>query len=112
MLIIRTAVPLRCPERNFFRFCAQRNARRDLEKFLAIAARQVCDGTNYAFAPKISIWKRGDVAHVNAATNNDAALGEGAQSRRNECADRSEDNCGVEFFRRHFIGAASPDRTQ
>ena len=49
---------------------------------------------------------------MNTATNNDAAFGEDAQGRRHKGTDGREDDCGVQFLRRHFIGAAGPDRAE
>src|SRR6266478_4818349 len=61
-----------------FRLRSHRDARRDLEKLFAVATRQVRDRSDDPFFPKIGIWKRWDVAHVNPATNYNAAFGESA----------------------------------
>ena len=66
----------------YFRF--HRDARRDFEEFFAVAARQVRDGSDYALVPKIDIWKRRDVAHVNSTANNDAAFYQGFQRDRDK----------------------------
>ena len=49
---------------------------------------------------------------MNPATNRNPAFRERAQRHRNELADRCKNNHGIEFFRRHFIGTAGPDRAQ
>src|SRR6266403_3083987 len=61
-----------------FRLRSHRDARRDFEKLFAVTARQVCHRGDGSLAPKIGIWKRWDVAHVNPAANYNAAFGESA----------------------------------
>src|SRR5439155_13084702 len=57
-----------------FHFCFHRDARSEFEKFFPIASSQVSDGSDYPLVPKIDIWKRRDVAHVNSAANDNAAF--------------------------------------
>ena len=103
---------IRLFQREGFRLRLYRNARRDLEKFLGIAAGQVCYRSDHPLAPKIGIRKRWDVAHVNPAADDDTALSKRMQRRRNKRANGCENNCGVEFFRWLFIGTTDPFRTQ
>src|ERR671937_1326407 len=56
-------------KRESFGLSLYASASGELEKFFAVAARQVGDRSDGAFVPKIDIWKRGDVAHVNPAAN-------------------------------------------
>ena len=55
------------------------NLRREREELLAVAAREVRDRAQHALAPEELVGKRGDVAHVDAAADDGAALRDGAQ---------------------------------
>src|SRR5213078_1218264 len=65
-----------------FCFGFYRDAWRNFQKLFAIAASEVCDRANRAFAPEIAIGKCGDIAHVNAGGNYDAAFIEMTQCER------------------------------
>ena len=49
---------------------------------------------------------------MNSAAYYNAAFGERAERCRDERTDRGKDNRGIEFFRRHFVGTASPNRAK
>src|SRR4030095_2086669 len=82
-------------QRKCFRFGMYRDARRNLQKLVAIAPSQVRDRTNRALTPQIAIREGRDVAHVNASGNHDAALVEMTQCEWHKRADRREDNGGI-----------------
>jgi hypothetical protein len=95
-----------------FRFGPYRDARRNLQKLVAIASSQIRDRTNRALTPQISIREGRDVAHVNASGNHDAAFIEMTQGEWHERADRCENDGGIHFFGWRFIGTAGPDSTK
>src|SRR4030095_6232968 len=95
-------------ERKYFDFGFHRPPRRDLEKFFAVVASQVRDRRNHAFVPKIDIGKRWDIAHMNSAADNGAALSEIFKCDRNERTNRREDDCRIQLFRWRFIGTSCP----
>src|SRR4029077_14875841 len=53
-----------------------------------------------------------DVAHVNSSGNYDTAFIEMTQCDRHECADRREDDGGIQFFGRRLVRSASPGSTE
>ena len=103
---------VRLLERKSLCFSAHRHTRREREKFLAVASRQIGDRTDRPLLPQIVIGKRRDVAHVNPAADHGAAALEDAQRCGHERTDRREDDRGLQSLRRSFIRTARPLRTE
>src|SRR5439155_24895879 len=95
-------------ERERFHIRAHRYARRESHELFAVAAREIGDRADGALFPEDGVGKRGDVAHVNATADDDAALADGFESLRYERADGRKYNRGVKFLRRQFIRSAGP----
>ncbi len=49
---------------------------------------------------------------MNSAAHNDTTFGERAKRRRDKQTYRCKNNRRIEFFRRHFVGTASPNRAK
>jgi hypothetical protein len=79
------------------------NFRRQVEKFMTVLAGQIGHGANRAFFPQVAVGKGRNIAHVNASTDDDAALAHGPKSRRNESSDRGEDDRRVKRLGRRFV---------
>src|SRR2546430_14784636 len=94
---------VRLRQRKRFCFGFYRDAWRNFQKLFAIAPSEVCDRANRTFAPEIAIGKCGNVAHVNAGGNYDAAFIEMPQCERQERANRCENDRSIQFFGRRFI---------
>ena len=99
---------IRLLEREGLRLRPDRNARRKLQKFFAVAPRQIRDRRNRPLVPQIAIRKRGDVAHMDAGADDASSSFQNPQRCRHERADRRKDNGGVEFFRRRCVRSARP----
>src|SRR6476660_5563255 len=99
-------------QRKSFCFSPYWDTRRNFQKLRAIAPGQIRDRTNRPLTPQIAIWKARDVAHVNSSGNYDTASIEMTQCDRHECADRREDDGGIQFFGRRLVRSASPGSTE
>ncbi len=94
------------------------NARQDAEpgrerhELEPVGAGQVGHRAQRALAPQQRIGERRDVAHVDAAADDDAARPYGGQRRRHERADRGEDDGGVQRHRRGAIARPRPLATE
>ena len=82
------------------------------QELLGVAAGQVGDRADHALAPQDAVGEARDVAHVDAARDHHAALAHRLQRRRDQRADRGEDQRGVELRGRALVRAAGPDRAQ
>src|SRR5262245_6249827 len=67
------------------------------EELFAVAAAEIRNRAYDALAPEELVGKRGNVAHADARTDDDAGLPNGAQRRGDERSDGREDDRGVEF---------------
>ncbi len=85
---------------------------RDGEKLGGVAARQIRDGYNVTLLPQERVGELWNVAHVNAAANDAAALANGGKRVRNERSDWREDDGGIQRFRGSFVRTASPARAE
>ena len=59
---------------------------------------EVCDGANAAFLPQQFVRKRGNVAHVNSAADDDPAFFERFESQRHQLAGWRKNDGSVELF--------------
>src|SRR5207249_2656459 len=82
------------------------------QELLAVAAREVRDRAHDTLLPEKLVWKRRDVAHVDAGTEDDAALREHSQGSWHQLADGREDDRGVELFRRPLVRPSRPLRAE
>src|SRR5205823_7402429 len=88
---------------------AHARARREGEELLRVARSEVGDRSYDALPPEKFVGEGGDVAHVDAAADDGAALSCGFQGEGHERADWSEEERGVERFRRRVLGRSGPD---
>src|ERR1700719_2215607 len=87
---------VRLVKREKLRFRSHRHPGRQGQELLAIAAREVGDGTKDALLPEKVVRERRNITHMDAAADDGAALGRGAQGSRNQAADGSENDRGVQ----------------
>jgi len=83
-----------------------------LEELFAIPSGEVRHRADDALLPQQAIGEGRDVAHMDAATDHYAPFGNRSQCSGHQLAHWREDNRGVEWFRRHLVGAARPPRTE
>src|SRR6266571_978085 len=89
-----------------------RNPGREREKFLAVAAREIGYRHDAPLAPQDLVGKRRDLAHMNSGANYRTAFAHGAQGRRNQRADRREEDRRVERLGRSGVRSARPGRSE
>src|SRR5689334_17342474 len=79
----------------------ERMARGELEELLAVAPGEIRHRPEHALAPQQLVREGGNVAHVDAAADDYAALSHRAQRQRNQRAHRREEDGRVQRLRRH-----------
>src|SRR5205823_5898224 len=89
-------------------FRAHARARREGEELLRVARSEIGDRSYDALPPEKFVGEGGDVAHVDAAADDGAALAYGFERSRHEVADGSEDKRGVERFGGCFVRGSRP----
>ena len=82
------------------------------EKLFAVLAGEICHGAYYSLPPQDIIRKRWDVAHVDAAADDNSPFGSGGQGCRHEGADGGKNYGGIQGRRWPRRGVAGPDGTQ
>src|SRR5690606_11196017 len=86
--------------------------RRHAQEGDTVLAGQVRDGQELALFPQQRVRETRDVAHVDAAADDAAALADGLEGRGNERPDRREQDGGIEGLGRGPVGAAGPGGAQ
>src|SRR5262249_1157552 len=86
--------------------------RREGKEFVSIASGEVCDGAKAALLPKEFVRKGGQVAHVDVAADDGAALADGFERQGNELARGREDDGAVQPLRRRGVRGAGPNGSQ
>src|SRR5712692_6049724 len=87
-------------ERKRLHLSAHRYFWRQRQEFLSVSASQVGDGADHPFAPEETIGEGRKVAHVDAGTYHGASFGRRSQGGRDQLADRSVKDRGVQLFGR------------
>ena len=80
-------------------FCPDACLGGERKKFLAIAAREIGNGSNGALSPQDGIRECGHIAHVDSCTHDSPAFGDMTKCLRYQCADRREQDGGI-----HLVG--------
>ena len=78
------------------------------EELEAILPGEVGDGDELPLAPEQTVWKTGNVAHMNSRTDHPAALANSLQRQRDEMAQRRVDDGRVEGPRGRLFRASGP----
>src|SRR5262245_66291732 len=89
-----------------------RHARREREKLARVFAREIGDRAQHSLLPEYRVRKTRDVAHMDAAADDDASLAHRFESGGHKGAGGSADDGGVERSRRTLLGASGPDRAE
>lgn len=82
------------------------------QELLSIAARQARNRADDTLLPKIGVRKGRNVAHVDAAREDRAALAHRLECLGNKRADWRKDQCGVQRLARAGVGRPCSDRAQ
>ena len=85
---------------------------RELDELASILARQIRHRADTTLAPEDVVRKLRDIAHVDAATDDDATLDDVAKRFGDQRADGCQHDGGVEFLGRALLAAACPSGTE